>query len=78
MGCENDIASAEAEVDSTFMETSPFTPLNGEGFRFVALPPSSNLWMIQDLTWGVDSTANVSVAAVHKLVTQLNNKTNNW
>jgi hypothetical protein len=33
---------------------------------------------LQELRWGVDSPANTSVAAVEKLVGELNNKTENW
>lgn len=33
---------------------------------------------LQDLRWSVDSPANVSVAAVQQLVTELNSKKENW
>jgi hypothetical protein len=47
LGCEDDIASAEAEVSGDFMLDAPFAPLGSAGFYYVALPPSSALWMIK-------------------------------
>jgi hypothetical protein len=78
MGCENDAESAFADVDGTFMSEAPFLPLSEAGFNYVALPPASELWMIKDLKWRVESPANVSVAAVEKLVAALNNRTRSW
>lgn len=78
MGCETDPLSAYADVDGTFMRDAPFTPLGPAGFNYVALPPSSALWMIKDLTWSVSSSTNVSTDAVARLVAAANNKTHVW
>jgi len=78
MGCENDAASAEAQVDGSFLHNSPLSPLTSSGFNYVAIPPSSALWMIQDLSWEVDSPSNVSVAAVRKVKEETNSREHNW
>jgi hypothetical protein len=78
MGCEGDPSSAFADVDTTFMRVAPFAPLGSAGFNYVVLPPSSDLWMIQDLKWTVSSSANVSLATMKGLVVGINNKTQNW
>lgn len=78
LGCETDPLSAYADVDGTFMRDAPFAPLGPAGFNYMALPPSSALWMIQDLTWSVSSSANVSTDAVARLVAAANNKTHVW
>ncbi len=49
LGCEDDAASAEAEVSGDFMADAPFAPLGTGGFYYVALPPGSALWMIKVL-----------------------------
>jgi hypothetical protein len=87
LGCEADPLSAYADVDGTFMTEAPFAPLGPAGFNYVALPPSSALWMIRDLVWSVNSSSssrhgssssNVSTDAVGRLVAAANNKTHVW
>lgn len=64
LGCEADPLSAYADVDGTFMTEAPFAPLGPAGFNYVALPPSSALWMIRDLTWSVSSSSSSSSACL--------------